>query len=133
MWRTDLIVSKYQSILVSIFYINLGIILIFMLHNTYIDSFIFVILILLVFEWWRACCYFRTMKGELALFYQSNELYWSKQRWYITKSPLFLHHAVIIHLVSKRNGKKRILFVMNDSFSRQDWRSFNYFLRQFMC
>lgn len=130
MWRTELACSCKQIILISVFYFTLLVLMIMLFQHTYLDSVSFIGVIILAFEWWRACRYSKKMRGELALFYDINQLYWSKQRWYVVKKPLFLRYAVVIHLESKRNGQKRVLFLMDDNISYQDWRSLHYFLRQ---
>lgn len=128
MWHTELTPSAKQYYLVSLLYSLLLIAAIYSFIDTIFDNVTFIIVIVLVIEWWRACCYFKTIRGELALFYEQNQLYWSRQRWTITNT-IFFRYAVIVHLVSQRNAKKRVLFLMDDSLSCEDWRSLNYFLR----
>lgn len=130
MWRTEIVNSSKQYMLSSLFYTLFIIILISLLNGTYFDDFIFVAVIMLVIEWWRSCCYFMTIRGELAVFYTSNEIYWSRQRWFMVRKPIYFRYGMIIPLQSKRRGNKRVLFLMSDSFNNQDWRSINYFIRQ---
>lgn len=129
MWRTELVNSKKQYRLLTVCYGLLLIIVINAFANTLLDNMSFIAVIVLILEWWKGCCYFKSIRGELALFYPQNELYWHRQRWLIVKTPLFFRYGVIIHLVSRRNAKKRVLFLMDDSFSTEDWRSLHYFLR----
>ncbi|WP_392562044.1 protein YgfX [Orbus sturtevantii] len=112
------------------FYSIFSIVLIIQLADTYLDFLSPAGLLLLIFEWWRGCCYHKTIRRELAIFYDSNELYFARQRWVIVKRPLFFRYAVIINIISIRSGKQQTLWLMDDSFSRQDWRSLHYFLRQ---
>lgn len=131
MWSTRLVCSKKQCLGITIGYLNLILMMIFLFYQTPFDSFGFIVVILLVYDWGRGYCYFKTIRGELALFYHIGELYWLKQRWFVVNRPLFFRYAVVIHLLSKRNHQKRILFLMYDSLPYQDWRSLHYFLRQF--
>ncbi|RKS87738.1 toxin CptA [Orbus hercynius] len=129
MWRTQVVDSTKQWLLATLFYLTFITLIIVMLYETIFDSLIAISVILLVLEWWKACCYFKTIRGEIAIFFDSDELYWSRQRWQIIKHTLYFRYAIIIHLISKRNACRRVLFLMDDSFSRQDWRSLNYVLR----
>ncbi|WP_392560073.1 protein YgfX [Orbus mooreae] len=128
MWRAELINSVKQRYLVTLFYLLLIMALMHNLADTILDDLLFVLIILVIYQWWKGICYLKTIRGELALFYHKNQLYWSRQRWDIVKPPLFFRYAIIIHLISKRNRKKRVLFLMDDSFNCQDWHSLHYFL-----
>ncbi|WP_392553421.1 protein YgfX [Orbus wheelerorum] len=132
MWRTELINSTKQYLIITIFYGLFVVALMIALADTYLDFLSTTCALLLTFEWWRGCCFCKTIRRELAIFYDINELYFARQRWLIVKRPLFFRCAVVINIISKRNGEWRILWLMNDSFSRQDWRSLNYYLRQFI-
>lgn len=129
MWRTQVVHSRKQWWFGTLCYLTFIALVITVLHETVFDSLIAISVILLVLEWWKACCYFKTIRGEIAIFYDSGELYWARQRWLVVKHTLYFRYAVIIHLMSNRNASRRVLFLMDDSFSRQDWRSLNYVLR----
>ena len=100
-------------------------------YQTQLDSFTMLAVMLLVIEWWRALRYFMTIRGELALFYDIKQLYWSRQRWYVVKPPLYLYFLVVINLQSIRNGKQQLLILIFNNLTYRDWRSLNYYLRQF--
>lgn len=100
-------------------------------YQTQLDSFTMLAVMLLVIEWWRALRYFMTIRGEFALFYDIKQLYWSRQRWYVVKPPLYLYFLVVINLQSIRNGKQQLLILIFNNLTYQDWRSLNYYLRQF--
>lgn len=116
---------------VSLFYVTLLITLMMTFYQTQLDSFTMLAVMLLVIEWWRALRYFMTIRGELALFYDIKQLYWSRQRWYVVKPPLYLYFLVVINLQSIRNGKQQLLILIFNNLTYQDWRSLNYYLRQF--
>ena len=132
MWQSKLTVSSRQLALLTLFYSLFIVVWMMMLHNTYLDDFAFVGVMILVFEWWRACRYCYQLTGHFALLYETTEVYWLQQRWAIIQPPLFLRYIVVLTIQSQRDRKKRVLFLMNHHFSPQDWRSFNYFLRQFV-
>ena len=131
MWNSQLKVSQNHFMAVSLFYIILLITLMMTFYQTQLDSFTMLAVMLLVIEWWRALRYFMTIRGELALFYDIKQLYWSRQRWYVVKPPLYLYFLVVINLQSIRNGKQQLLILIFNNLTNQDWRSLNYYLRQF--
>lgn len=131
MWNSQLKVSQNYFMAVSLFYIILLITLMMTFYQTQLDSFTMLAVMLLVIEWWRALRYFMTIRGELALFYDIKQLYWFRQRWYVVKPPLYLYFLVVINLQSIRNGKQQLLILIFNNLTYQDWRSFNYYLRQF--
>ncbi|MBC9130528.1 hypothetical protein FcAc13_04305 [Frischella sp. Ac13] len=131
MWRTELKLSLKQYLIFSGFYLVFIILLMASFYQTSLDDFTSIAIVLLIIEWWRACCYSSKMCGELALFYHIGQIYWSRQRWNVIKKPLFLHYFVIINLQSRRNGKYGILFLTYDNLSYQDWRGLYYFLKLF--
>lgn len=131
MWNSQLKVSQNYFMAVSLFYVILLITLMMTFYQTQLDSFTMLAVMLLVIEWWRALCYFMTIRGELALFYDIKQLYWSRQRWYVVKPPLYLYFLVVINLQSIRNGKQQLLILIFNNLTNQDWRSLNYYLRQF--
>ena len=131
MWNSQLKVSQNYFMAVSLFYIILLITLMMTFYQTQLDSFTMLAVMLLVIEWWRALRYFMTIRGELALFYDIKQLYWSRQRWYVVKPPLYLYFLVVINLQSIRNGKQQLLILIFNNLTNQDWRSLNYYLRQF--
>lgn len=131
MWNSQLKVSQNYFMAVSLFYVILLITLMMTFYQTQLDSFTMLAVMLLVIEWWRALRYFMTIRGELALFYDIKQLYWSRQRWYVVKPPLYLYFLVVINLQSIRNGKQQLLILIFNNLTYQDWRSLNYYLRQF--
>ena len=131
MWNSQLKVSQNYFMAVSLFYIILLITLMMTFYQTQLDSFTMLAVMLLVIEWWRALRYFMTIRGELALFYDIKQLYWSRQRWYVVKPPLYLYFLVVINLQSIRNGKQQLLILIFNNLTYRDWRSLNYYLRQF--
>ena len=131
MWNSQLKVSQNHFMAVSLFYVILLITLMMTFYQTQLDSFTMLAVMLLVIEWWRALRYFMTIRGELALFYDIKQLYWSRQRWYVVKPPLYLYFLVVINLQSIRNGKQQLLILIFNNLTNQDWRSLNYYLRQF--
>lgn len=131
MWNSQLKVSQNHFMAVSLFYVILLITLMMTFYQTQLDTFTMLAVLLLVLEWWRALRYFMTIRGELALFYDIKQLYWSRQRWYVVKPPLYLYFLVVINLQSIRNGKQQLLILIINNLTYQDWRSLNYYLRQF--
>ncbi|PXY96100.1 hypothetical protein DKK76_04205 [Frischella perrara] len=131
MWNSQLKVSQNHFMAVSLFYVILLITLMMTFYQTQLDTFTMLAVLLLVLEWWRALRYFMTIRGELALFYDIKQLYWSRQRWYVVKPPLYLYFLVVINLQSIRNGKQQLLILIFNNLTNQDWRSLNYYLRQF--
>ena len=131
MWNSQLKVSQNYFMAVSLFYVILLIALMMTFYQTQLDSFTMLAVMLLVIEWWRALRYFMTIRGELALFYDIKQLYWARQRWYVVKPPLYLYFLVVINLQSIRNGKQQLLILIFNNLTNQDWRSLNYYLRQF--
>lgn len=131
MWNSQLKVSQNHFMAVSLFYVILLITLMMTFYQTQLDTFTMLAVLLLVLEWWRALRYFMTIRGELALFYDIKQLYWSRQRWYVVKPPLYLYFLVVINLQSIRNGKQQLLILIFNNLTYQDWRSLNYYLRQF--
>lgn len=131
MWNSQLKVSQNHFMAVSLFYVILLITLMMTFYQTQLDTFTMLAVLLLVLEWWRALRYFMMIRGELALFYDIKQLYWSRQRWYVVKPPLYLYFLVVINLQSIRNGKQQLLILIFNNLTNQDWRSLNYYLRQF--
>lgn len=131
MWNSQLKVSQNHFMAVSLFYVILLITLMMTFYQTQLDTFTMLAVLLLVLEWWRALRYFMMIRGELALFYDNKQLYWSRQRWYVVKPPLYLYFLVVINLQSIRNGKQQLLILIFNNLTNQDWRSLNYYLRQF--
>lgn len=131
MWNSQLKVSQNHFMAVSLFYVILLITLMMTFYQTQLDTFTMLAVLLLVIEWWRALRYFMMIRGELALFYDIKQLYWSRQRWYVVKPPLYLYFLVVINLQSIRNGKQQLLILIFNNLTNQDWRSLNYYLRQF--
>lgn len=131
MWNSQLKVSQNHFMAVSLFYVILLITLMMTFYQTQLDTFTMLAVLLLVLEWWRALRYFMMIRGELALFYDIKQLYWSRQRWYVVKPPLYLYFLVVINLQSIRNGKQQLLILIINNLTYQDWRSLNYYLRQF--
>lgn len=131
MWNSQLKVSQNHFMAVSLFYVILLITLMMTFYQTQLDTFTMLAVLLLVLEWWRALRYFMMIRGELALFYDIKKLYWSRQRWYVVKPPLYLYFLVVINLQSIRNGKQQLLILIFNNLTNQDWRSLNYYLRQF--
>ncbi|AJA44691.1 protein YgfX [Frischella perrara] len=131
MWNSQLKVSQNHFMAVSLFYVILLITLMMTFYQTQLDTFTMLAVLLLVIEWWRALRYFMMIRGELALFYDIKQLYWSRQRWYVVKPPLYLYFLVVINLQSIRNGKQQLLILIFNNLTYQDWRSLNYYLRQF--
>ena len=131
MWNSQLKVSQNHFMAVSLFYVILLITLMMTFYQTQLDTFTMLAVMLLVIEWWRALRYFMMIRGELALFYDIKQLYWSRQRWYVVKPPLYLYFLVVINLQSIRNGKQQLLILIFNNLTNQDWRSLNYYLRQF--
>lgn len=131
MWNSQLKVSQNHFMAVSLFYVILLITLMMTFYQTQLDTFTMLAALLLVLEWWRALRYFMMIRGELALFYDNKQLYWSRQRWYVVKPPLYLYFLVVINLQSIRNGKQQLLILIINNLTYQDWRSLNYYLRQF--
>lgn len=131
MWNSQLKVSQNHFMAVSLFYVILLITLMMTFYQTQLDTFTMLAVLLLVFEWWRTLRYFMMIRGELALFYDIKQLYWSRQRWYVVKPPLYLYFLVVINLQSIRNGKQQLLILIFNNLTYRDWRSLNYYLRQF--
>lgn len=131
MWNSQLKVSQNHFMAVSLFYVILLITLMMTFYQTQLDTFTMLAVLLLVIEWWRALRYFMMIRGELALFYDNKQLYWSRQRWYVVKPPLYLYFLVVINLQSIRNGKQQLLILIFNNLTYRDWRSLNYYLRQF--
>lgn len=131
MWNSQLKVSQNHFMAVSLFYVILLITLMMTFYQIQLDTFTMLAVLLLVLEWWRALRYFMMIRGELALFYDIKQLYWSRQRWYVVKPPLYLYFLVVINLQSIRNGKQQLLILIFNNLTYQDWRSLNYYLRQF--
>lgn len=131
MWNSQLKVSQNHFMAVSLFYVILLITLMMTFYQTQLDTFTMLAVLLLVLEWWRALRYFMMIRGELALFFDNKQLYWSRQRWYVVKPPLYLYFLVVINLQSIRNGKQQLLILIFNNLTYQDWRSLNYYLRQF--
>ncbi|MDF7669990.1 protein YgfX [Orbaceae bacterium ESL0721] len=126
MWQTTLTPSLHQAILSSCGYLLLLLITLYQFSIIY-----WVILVpLLLTEWWRSIGYFQSLKGEMVIFHIINQLYWQHERFYIISQPLLLHPITIIHLKSRKNGKKRTLFLCRSNFSHNDWRSLHYYLQQ---
>lgn len=129
MWQSTLIISKMQLIFVSLFYLILIICVVACFFNTYLDDFSEVFILLCIYEWWRAICYFTTHTGELTFFDKIDQLYWQQQRWHIVGKPLLFRFVVILNLQSRKNEQKTALFLMSDHFCDKDWRTLHYWLR----
>ncbi|OCG24253.1 hypothetical protein A9G11_04030 [Gilliamella sp. wkB108] len=130
MWSTTLTISYQQVMMLCVFYLVLIILSWILLADTSLNCYTFIIILLLVIEWWRSISYCRTIKGELALFHYIHQIYWHKQRWYLMQKPLLLRYMIILNLKSRRNGKRHTLFLMIDSICPCDWRTLHYYLRQ---
>jgi len=95
-----------------------------------LNCYIYILILVLIVEWWRSVNYFRTINGELALFDYIHQIYWHKQRWHLMRKPLLLRYVVILNLKSCRDGKRRVLFLMIDNLTPNDWRTLHYHLKQ---
>ncbi|MDF7667887.1 protein YgfX [Orbaceae bacterium ESL0727] len=127
MWQTRLMTSYRQLILTCCFYFLLMIITLWQFSNSELDWPIVILILLLVLEWWRSLRYVLAIKGEFVLFHVIDQIYWHHQRWYLIRKPLLLRYFIIINLKSRKNGKKRTLFLMFDSLHADDWRTLNYY------
>lgn len=130
MWSTKLTPSLLQFLSASCFYLILIILCLLQLAHTSLNSYTFILILILIIEWWRSICYFKTIKGEFALFEYIHQIYWYKQRWYLTRKPLLLRYIIIINLKSRRSGKRRTLFLMIDNLAPNDWRTLRYHFKK---
>ncbi|OCG22530.1 protein YgfX [Gilliamella apicola] len=130
MWSIKLSISKLQLLISTLFYSMLITLCLVMFANTSLNSYTFIIIILLIIEWWRCACYFKTIKGEFALFHYINQIYWHKQRWYLMHKPLIFRYIVILNLKSRHNGKRCTLLLMIDNLQSNDWRTLRFYLKQ---
>ena len=126
MWSTKLTPSLLQYLSATCFYVILIIACLVQLAHTELNSYTFILILILIIEWWRSICYFKTIQGEFALFENIYQIYWHKQRWYLMRQPLLLRYIMIINLRSRRNGKRRVLFLMIDNLTPNDWRTLRY-------
>ena len=126
MWSTNLTPSLLHFLSASCFYLILLISCLIQLAHTSLNCYTFILNLILIIEWWRSICYFKTIKGELALFESIHQIYWHKQRWYLMRKPLLLRYMMIINLKSRHNGKKQVLFLMIDNLAPNDWRTLRY-------
>ena len=60
-------------------------------------------------------------KGELVLL-SSDTLYWDEQRWHILRSPFYTSQGILFSLESQQTGKKRYLWIAEDSMTDVEWR-----------
>jgi len=109
MWSTNLTPSLLHFLSASCFYLILLISCLIQLAHTSLNCYTFILNLILIIEWWRSICYFKTIKGELALFESIHQIYWHKQRWYLMRKPLLLRYMMIINLKSRHNGKNAYL------------------------
>ncbi|OCG32061.1 hypothetical protein A9G34_02010 [Gilliamella sp. Choc4-2] len=114
----------------SSFYLFLILISLILFADTTLNSYTFIVMPLLIVEWWRSICYCQMIKGELAIFHHIRQIYWYNQRWYLVRKPLIFRYVVILNLRSRRNSQRRTLFLMFDSISPDDWRTLRYYLYQ---
>ncbi|MWN04721.1 MULTISPECIES: protein YgfX [unclassified Gilliamella] len=130
MWSTQLSISKQQLCIATLFYSVLIILCCVLFADTTLNCYTFIIIPLLIIEWWRCLYYLQTIKGEFALFHYINQLYWHKQRWYLMHKPLIFRYVVILNLKSRHDGKHGTLWLMIDNFQPHDWRTLRYYLKQ---
>lgn len=130
MWRTKLTLSFQQITIISISYLIIVIGCLLKFSNTLLNDYTFIILLILIIEWWRSICYCKKIKGEFVVFHYINQIYWYKQRWYLRRNPLILRYIIILNLQSRRTNKRHTLFLMSDNFSPNDWRTLRYYLYQ---
>lgn len=130
MWSTKLTNSYQQIAIFSIFYLMLVILCLLQFAHTTLNSYTFIVTLILVIEWFRALRYCKTIKGEFALFHHINQIYWHKQRWYLLRKPLLLRYMIILNLQSRHNGKRCTLLLMTDHLIPNDWRTLRYYLFQ---
>ncbi|WP_081303145.1 protein YgfX [Gilliamella apicola] len=130
MWSIKLSISKLQLLISTLFYSMLMMLCLVMFANTSLNSYTFIIIILLIIEWWRSICYFKTIKNEFALFHYINQIYWHKQRWYLMYKPLIFRYVIILKLKSRHDGKCCTLLLMVDNLQPNDWRTLRFYLKQ---
>ncbi|MWP62571.1 protein YgfX [Gilliamella sp. Pas-s25] len=130
MWSIKLSISKLQLLISTLFYSMLMMLCLVLFANTSLNSYTFIIIILLIIEWWRSICYFNTIKNEFALFHYINQIYWHKQRWYLMYKPLILRYVIILNLKSRHDGKRCTLLLMADNLQPNDWRTLRFYLKQ---
>lgn len=130
MWSTKLKQSYLQIIISSSFYLLLIMASLFLFADTSFNAYTFVVIILLIVEWWRSLSYFQTITGELALFHHINQIYWHNQRWHLMRKPLILRYSLFLNLKSRRTGQHCTLFLMSDNLTTRDWRILRYYLYQ---
>ena len=130
MWSTKLTRSFLQLLVSCCFYLILIIICLIQFADTSLNCYTYILILVLIIEWWRSINYFKTINGELALFEYIHQIYWHKQRWHLMRKPLLLRYVVILNLKSCRDGKRRVLFLMIDNLTPNDWRTLHYHLKQ---
>ncbi|WP_081301535.1 protein YgfX [Gilliamella sp. Fer1-1] len=130
MWSIKLNVSKLQLMISTLFYSILMMLCLVMFANTSLNTYTFIILILLIIQWWHSLCYFKTIKGEFVLFHTINQIYWHKQRWYLMHTPLIFRYVIILNLKSRHDGKHCTLLLMADNLQANDWRTLRFYLKQ---
>lgn len=130
MWSTKLNQSYLQIIISSSFYLFLMMTSLFLIADTHLNSYTFIVVVLLIIEWWRSICYFQTITGELALFHHINQIYWHNQRWYLMHRPLILRYIILLNLKSRRTGHRCTLFLITNNLKPDDWRTLRYYLYQ---
>lgn len=128
MWSTQLNISCLQICISTAFYLLLTCASLIIFANTALNAYTFIIVLLLTIQWWRSICYFRTIKGELALFDYIHQIYWHNQRWHIMRKPLLFRYVIILNLKSRHDGKRHTLFLMVDNLMPNDWRTLHYHL-----
>lgn len=128
MWSIQLNISYLQLSMSTVFYLLLTCTSLIIFANTALNAYTFVIVLLLITQWWRSICYFRTIKGELALFDYIHQIYWHNQRWHIMRKPLLFRYVIILNLKSRHDGKRHTLFLMVDNLMPNDWRTLHYHL-----
>jgi uncharacterized membrane protein len=129
MWSTTLTPSLLHFLSSTTFYLLLMITCLVQLAHTSLNCYTFIFIFILIIEWWRTICYFKTIKGEFTLFDVTHQIYWHKQRWYLMRKPLMLRYIMIINLKSRHDGKRRVLFLMIDNLEPNDWRTLRYHLK----
>lgn len=129
MWRTVIKVSYWQLFGFSCFYLVLICTVIIQFHHSQFDVIAALCCLLLVIDAFRCSCLFLKIKGEFAMFHYLDQIYWNNQRWHVICKPLLFRYAVILNLKSCRNGKRQTLFLVSESFNRDDWRTLHYWLR----
>ena len=130
MWSIKLSISRIQLLISTLFYSVLIALCLVMFANTSLNCYTFVIILLLIIEYWHCLCYLKTIKGEFALFHFINQIYWHKQRWYLIHKPLIFRYIIILNLKSRHNGKRCTLLLMVDNLQPNYWRTLRFYLKQ---